>query len=122
MKLNPAMRRVLDWRHACAPAPLAHTGLPGGDKIAAHTLSRRGFLRGVELEQVVGLGWRLSEIGARVAERARAELESIRTSSGRCRRCGRVLTDPRSVRRGIGPECYGREPEPAEPEARGPVG
>lgn len=27
----------------------------------------------------------------------------------RCGRCGRALTDPVSIERGIGPECYGRE-------------
>lgn len=27
-----------------------------------------------------------------------------------CIRCGRLLTDPASARRGIGPECHGKEP------------
>jgi hypothetical protein len=26
--------------------------------------------------------------------------------AGRCRRCGRALSDPESVRRGVGPDCY----------------
>lgn len=28
-----------------------------------------------------------------------------RALKGRCRRCGRTLTDPASVEQGIGPEC-----------------
>lgn len=36
-----------------------------------------------------------------VAERIEAEL----VAAGRCRRCGRLLTDPESVSRGIGPDC-----------------
>lgn len=35
------------------------------------------------------------------AERLEAALVMI----GRCRRCGRGLTDPDSVKRGIGPDC-----------------
>ena len=35
------------------------------------------------------------------AERLEAKLVQV----GRCKRCGRGLTDPRSVKRGIGPEC-----------------
>jgi hypothetical protein len=31
------------------------------------------------------------------------------TVADRCGRCGRQLTDPVSIERGIGPECYGRE-------------
>lgn len=35
-----------------------------------------------------------------------------------CRHCGRVLTDPKSVAAGIGPECAGKEAagEPARGE------
>lgn len=35
------------------------------------------------------------------AERLEAALVMI----GRCRRCGRGLTDPTSVKRGVGPDC-----------------
>ena len=27
----------------------------------------------------------------------------------KCRRCGRILTDPESIKRGIGPECENKE-------------
>jgi hypothetical protein len=29
--------------------------------------------------------------------------------AGRCKRCGRLLTEPVSVERGIGPECVKKE-------------
>jgi hypothetical protein len=32
----------------------------------------------------------------------------FRRRYGRCRICGRVLTDPVSIARGIGPECYSK--------------
>jgi len=37
-----------------------------------------------------------------------AEYEALeaQVQSGRCRKCGRVLTDPASVSRGYGPECW----------------
>lgn len=34
--------------------------------------------------------------------------------SPRCRRCGRHLSDPLSLRVGKGPECRGKEPTPRE--------
>jgi hypothetical protein len=39
---------------------------------------------------------------------------------GHCRRCGRELTDPKSIKKGIGPECekneqlHGKPIEPAK--------
>ena len=39
-----------------------------------------------------------------VAARFEAEL----VDAGRCARCGRRLTDPQSLERGIGPDCYGK--------------
>lgn len=32
-------------------------------------------------------------------------LAQVKKSVVRCKRCNRVLTDPRSIQRGIGPEC-----------------
>jgi Family of unknown function (DUF6011) len=49
------------------------------------------------------------------AERLEAALVMI----GRCRRCGRGLTDPRSVRRGVGPGCWVKDPEPLLPASYG---
>jgi hypothetical protein len=48
--------------------------------------------------------------------------ETILVEQGRCRRCGRLLTDPASVERGVGPECalrYGKSSADmsAEPDA-----
>jgi hypothetical protein len=39
------------------------------------------------------------------AERLEAEL----AGADRCRRCGRALTDPESVSRGVGPDCVAKE-------------
>lgn len=36
-------------------------------------------------------------------------LEAVLAKRGRCRRCGRELTNPVSIARGVGPECYGRQ-------------
>lgn len=36
-------------------------------------------------------------------------IRSTLRTLGRCERCGRTLTDPDSVTRGIGPECARRE-------------
>lgn len=38
-------------------------------------------------------------------DEARAALEALLSHLGRCRRCGRALSDPESLRRGVGPEC-----------------
>ena len=50
-----------------------------------------------------------------VADRLEAQL----VGDGRCRRCGRALTDPVSVERGVGPECLSRytttPPERSQP-------
>ena len=35
-------------------------------------------------------------------------LEEALVAVGRCRRCGRTLTDPDSLSRGIGPDCIKR--------------
>jgi hypothetical protein len=42
------------------------------------------------------------------AERIEAEL----AAAGRCVRCGRTLTDPESVSRGIGRDCLAKEKHP----------
>jgi hypothetical protein len=44
--------------------------------------------------------WRARD-RAEVAERIEADL----VRAGRCRRCGRLLTDPVSIERGVGPDC-----------------
>ena len=49
------------------------------------------------------------------AERLEAALRMI----GRCRRCGRGLTDETSVRRGIGPDCWRKDIEPLMPAPYG---
>jgi hypothetical protein len=43
------------------------------------------------------------------ADRAATTYEAMLDVRCRCRRCGRVLSDPASVRRRIGPECVKRE-------------
>lgn len=45
-------------------------------------------------------------------ERAR-QIESELYKAGRCRQCGRKLSDPLSLARGTGPECWGRLGGPA---------
>lgn len=109
MKLTPAMLRVLG--DAADRPPLFHRDLAGGDKIAANTLSYRGFLRGVDAVAGDGspaLAWEPTEAGAAVLAGLRAEVEADRTRRCRCRRCGRRLTDQTSIARGIGPECFDR--------------
>jgi hypothetical protein len=39
-------------------------------------------------------------------------LEDYNVSRGFCRCCGRRLTNPVSVARGIGPECWAKQPPP----------
>jgi hypothetical protein len=46
-----------------------------------------------------------------VAERLEADL----VAAGRCKRCGRTLTDPASIERGVGPECLKREEPMTQP-------
>lgn len=43
-----------------------------------------------------------------VAERIEADLKA----AGRCRVCGRELTDPASIKAGIGPDCAQRQRPP----------
>jgi hypothetical protein len=48
---------------------------------------------------------------ADVAEALEAEL----AGAGRCKRCGRTLTDPASIARGLGPDCLAHmKPAPEE--------
>jgi len=39
-------------------------------------------------------------------------LESELVAAGKCRRCGRALRDPESVRRGVGRDCWSKENRP----------
>ena len=41
-------------------------------------------------------------------------LEHVLVAAGRCRRCGRALSDPASVTAGIGPECQRQKEDPGE--------
>lgn len=36
------------------------------------------------------------------------KLEAHLKHSGRCKVCGRLLTDPTSVERGVGPDCWAK--------------
>jgi hypothetical protein len=45
-------------------------------------------------------------------------LEVALVAEGRCRSCGRPLTDPESVRLGIGPDCLTKQGKGAENENR----
>lgn len=45
--------------------------------------------------------WYRSQGDTDAANRA----EEVLARLGRCRRCGRALTDPASVERGVGPDC-----------------
>jgi hypothetical protein len=38
------------------------------------------------------------------------DLEFVLAKKGRCKRCGRLVTDPVSIERGLGPECVKKEP------------
>jgi len=42
-----------------------------------------------------------------------ARLEQAFRDTGRCQDCGKPLTDPTSVARGIGPDCFARRQTPA---------
>jgi hypothetical protein len=70
---------------------------------------RRGAahpLAGVDLATVAANMLNLDEIGHLIAadpERARQEFSRF---TGRCYVCGRLLTDPDSKVRGIGPDCW----------------
>jgi hypothetical protein len=50
--------------------------------------------------------WYRAQGDVDTAERLEAKLVVV----GRCKRCGRGLTDPASVARGIGPDCRNRRP------------
>jgi hypothetical protein len=49
-----------------------------------------------------------------VAETIEADL----VAAGRCRKCGRSLSDPVSIAAGIGPECASKEEPVTDPRAR----
>jgi hypothetical protein len=48
-----------------------------------------------------GARWARQQGNVEKAEALEAEL----AKAGRCKRCGRLLTDPHSIERGVGPEC-----------------
>lgn len=45
---------------------------------------------------------------AAACEASAAEIEATLRSQGRCRECGRLLSDPDSRAKGIGPDCESR--------------
>ena len=49
--------------------------------------------------------WYRANGKADIAERLEAQLAAV----GRCRRCGRALSDPVSVERSVGPECWSKD-------------
>lgn len=49
--------------------------------------------------------WHRAHGNAGTAESLEAEL----AGAGRCKRCGRPLTDPESIAAGIGPDCRSKE-------------
>lgn len=70
---------------------------------------------------------RIEGVVARLAASSAEDHDAMRHGyallSGRCARCGRVLTVPASLHRGVGPECAGvlnpskrRTPAPAAPD------
>jgi hypothetical protein len=60
-------------------------------------------------------GWEAEDVAAKKKNRSdafrqavKADFEGALRPRDRCRCCGRELTDPPSVARGIGPECWPR--------------
>jgi hypothetical protein len=53
--------------------------------------------------------WYRAQGNVEVAE----DLEFVLAKKGRCKRCGRLVTDPRSVVDSIGPECRRKDQPPA---------
>lgn len=56
-------------------------------------------------------GIRLRRALSRVADQDEARVSGIEAGlrhAKRCLRCGRTLTDPESISRGIGPDCWDR--------------
>lgn len=56
-------------------------------------------------------GIRLRRALNRVADKDEARVSGIEAGlrhAKRCLRCGRILTDPDSISRGIGPDCWSR--------------
>lgn len=85
-----------------------------------HDYTYVGFLRAVNDTSLVyrqkqgvnkvmqWLAGRLNDVGSTVAE-ARFFEQCEVWHEGRCGRCGRALTDPESIARGIGPVCADKE-------------
>ena len=73
------------------------SGPAGYARIAAHH-------RGREAEAIA----RGDDTTAAEAARAAGVFEGLLDGEVRCRRCGRRLTDPTSIARTIGPECFSR--------------
>ena len=42
------------------------------------------------------------------------ERGQVRWARGRCQSCGKILSDPESLARGLGPDCYQRTPSQVE--------
>lgn len=55
---------------------------------------------------------KLAERAARLREMGRDEeadkVERILNAVGHCRHCGRTLTDPTSIERGVGSDCWAK--------------
>lgn len=57
---------------------------------------------GDHVPSVLGFGWFVAQLRRNDAEKL-GQVEFWH--EGRCGRCGRLLTDPESIARGLGPEC-----------------
>jgi hypothetical protein len=57
---------------------------------------------------------KLAERAARLRDVGRpddaAQVERILAAAGHCKHCGRPLSDPVSVERGVGPDCWQKQP------------
>lgn len=100
--------RVKDWSSRADGSRVLATLANGGEFVGVGTVHPDGT---VSLWSRYRHDTRLAGVIARLADSTDEDQDSMRHGyallSGKCARCGRKLTVPASLHRGVGPECAG---------------
>lgn len=101
--LTVEVSRSGDWAAGIKPISVMHANLATLVMHASKDSRATDPLLRYAAEAAVAFAW-LGEAGLPTPKNGSVEVKEEDT----CGRCGRSLTDPTSIDRGIGPECFGR--------------
>lgn len=92
-----------DWNSGVKPIKVMHVNVGAGRILPANDHRNADAVLKYAAEAALAYAW-LGEAGLPKPTNGTVTV----LESDHCSCCGRTLTDPESIARGIGPECYGR--------------